>query len=44
MPVPPGSDEAFELYLTLSEATTAPALHPAAAEVARREAALNAPL
>ncbi|MFJ4781274.1 hypothetical protein [Streptomyces sp. NPDC088762] len=44
VPPPPGSDEAFELYLTLSDATTAEAAHPAAAELNRREAELNAPL
>ncbi|MBT1187673.1 hypothetical protein HET69_27700 [Streptomyces sp. CJ_13] len=44
VPPPSGSDEAFELYLTLSDATTAAATHPAAAELGRREAELNAPL
>ncbi|MET8298167.1 hypothetical protein ABZW02_29570 [Streptomyces sp. NPDC005180] len=44
VPAPPGNAEAFEMYLTLSDATTLPAAHPAAAELARREAELNAPL
>ncbi|MFD8953948.1 hypothetical protein ACFV0B_34420 [Streptomyces xanthophaeus] len=44
VPPPAGSSEDFELYLTLSDATTAPATHPAAAELHRREAELNAPL
>ncbi|MFC9295766.1 hypothetical protein ACFTWH_10850 [Streptomyces sp. NPDC057011] len=44
VPPPSGNDEAFELYLKLSDATSASALHPAAAELNRREAELNAPL
>ncbi|MET9959454.1 hypothetical protein ABZ128_10295 [Streptomyces sp. NPDC006326] len=44
VPPPAGGAEDFELYLTLSDATTAPAAHPAAAELHRREAELNAPL
>ncbi|MEU3907705.1 hypothetical protein AB0F20_28435 [Streptomyces goshikiensis] len=44
VPPPSGSDEAFELYLMLSDATSASAVHPAAAELGRREAELNAPL
>ncbi|MFD5489465.1 hypothetical protein ACFWIV_28825 [Streptomyces virginiae] len=44
VPPQPGSFEAFELYLKLSDATSAPAAHPAAAELGRREAELNAPL
>ncbi|ARE79523.1 hypothetical protein B6R96_36395 (plasmid) [Streptomyces sp. Sge12] len=43
VPPPPGSDESFDLYL-LSDATTASAVHPAAAELNRREDELNAPL
>lgn len=44
VPPPSGSDEAFELYLNLSDATSVAAVHPAAAELSRREAELNAPL
>lgn len=44
VPPPPGSDEAFDLYLAVSDTTTAPPVHPAAAELGRREAELNAPL
>ncbi|MGW5343403.1 hypothetical protein [Streptomyces sp. NPDC004050] len=44
IPRPVGADEDFDLYLTLSDATTAPAIHPAAGELARRDAELNAPL
>ncbi|MER6314447.1 hypothetical protein ABT237_11840 [Streptomyces sp. NPDC001581] len=44
VPPPAGSDEAFELYLTLSDKASASAVHPAAAELSRREAELNAPL
>ncbi|MEW1639061.1 hypothetical protein AB0469_34020 [Streptomyces sp. NPDC093801] len=44
VPAPPGSAEDFELYLTISDATTIPAAHPAAAELARREAEFDAPL
>ncbi|WP_371798414.1 hypothetical protein OG963_04015 [Streptomyces sp. NBC_01707] len=41
---PPGADEAFELYLLTADTTTAAAAHPAAAELARRTAGLQAPL
>ncbi|MEV8534711.1 hypothetical protein [Streptomyces sp. NPDC051211] len=44
VPPPAGSDEAFELYLTLSDSMSATAVHPAAGELGRREAELNAPL
>ncbi|WP_328928181.1 hypothetical protein OG429_29025 [Streptomyces sp. NBC_00190] len=44
VPPPPGADEAFEMYLSVSETITMAAVHPAAAELGRREAALNAPL
>ncbi len=44
VPPPAGSDEAFELYLTLSDAASASAAHPAAAQLSRREAERNAPL
>lgn len=44
VPPPAGSGEDFELYLTLSDTKTAPAAHPAAAELRRREAELQAPL
>lgn len=44
MPPPPGADEAFEVYLVTAEATTTAATHPAAAELARRTAELEAPL
>lgn len=44
VPPPADSDEAFELYLTLSDTMTASAVHAAAAELSRREAELNAPL
>ncbi len=40
VPVPHGSPEEFERYLTLSDATTL----PAAAELSRRETERNAPL
>ncbi|MET8537248.1 hypothetical protein ABZV67_37010 [Streptomyces sp. NPDC005065] len=41
---PPGADEAFEVYLLTADTTTAAAAHPAAAELARRTAELQAPL
>jgi hypothetical protein len=44
VPPPPDADEAFEVYLVTAEATTTAAAHPAAAELARRTAALDAPL
>ncbi|WP_331756603.1 hypothetical protein [Streptomyces sp. NBC_01568] len=44
VPPPARSHEDFELYLKLSDATSAPAVHPAAAELSRHEAELNAPL
>ncbi|MFG2296435.1 hypothetical protein [Streptomyces sp. NPDC048603] len=44
VPAPPGADEAFDLYVKVSDAASAPAGHPAAAELSRREAELNAPL
>ncbi|MFF4010624.1 hypothetical protein [Streptomyces sp. NPDC001717] len=44
IPPPQGADKAFDRYLKLSDAMTAPPAHPAAAELARREAELNAPL
>ncbi|WP_326771124.1 hypothetical protein OG978_47950 (plasmid) [Streptomyces sp. NBC_01591] len=42
VPPPPGADEAFEVYLLTAEATTTAAAHPAAAELARRTAELQA--
>ncbi|MGW6870405.1 hypothetical protein [Streptomyces sp. NPDC054901] len=44
VPPPAGSDEAFETWLTLSDTNAAAAVHPAAGELARRDAELNAPL
>lgn len=44
VPPRPGADEAFEVYLDTAEATSAAAAHPAAAELARRTAELQAPL
>ncbi|WP_327241722.1 hypothetical protein [Streptomyces sp. NBC_01320] len=44
VPPPPDADEAFEVYLVTAEATTTAAAHPAAAELARRTAELDAPL
>ncbi|MFD9631960.1 hypothetical protein [Streptomyces violascens] len=40
----PGAAEAFTLFLVTAEATTTAAAHPAAAELTRRTAELNAPL
>ncbi|MFE7330333.1 hypothetical protein ACFU8W_36340 [Streptomyces sp. NPDC057565] len=42
VPPPPDADEAFEVYLVTAEATTTAAAHPAAAELARRTAELDA--
>ncbi|MCX5409850.1 hypothetical protein OHA37_39150 [Streptomyces sp. NBC_00335] len=44
VPPPADSAEAFDLYVRLSDTTSAAAVHPAAAELGRREAELNAPL
>ncbi|GAA3374979.1 MULTISPECIES: hypothetical protein [Streptomyces] len=44
VPAPPGAAEAFEQYLTHSAAATAPAAHPAAAELTRRRAEPDPPL
>lgn len=44
VPPPTGSDTAFEMYLNASDAMNVDAIHPAAAELGRREAELNAPL
>ncbi|WP_031152926.1 hypothetical protein [Streptomyces erythrochromogenes] len=44
VPPPARSAEDFDLYLALSEATTAPPAHPAAAELHRRATERNAPL
>ncbi|MFI8105403.1 hypothetical protein [Streptomyces sp. NPDC086023] len=38
VPPPPDAADAFHLYLSVSDATTAPATHPAAAELERRTA------
>lgn len=38
------ADDAFELFLVTSQETTAPARHPAEAEMARRSTALDPPL
>lgn len=43
-PPDPGADEEWELYLATSADTTAPATHPAEAEVARMNAELDPPL
>ncbi|MEE1769292.1 hypothetical protein PUR34_14310 [Streptomyces sp. JV185] len=44
VPPPLGADEAFEVYLVTAEAITAAAEHPAAAELARHTAELQAPM
>ncbi|WP_331737796.1 hypothetical protein [Streptomyces sp. NBC_01276] len=44
LPPPPGADDAFEAFLSVSATITAPAAHPAAAELDRRAAELDAPL
>ncbi|MEU1826657.1 hypothetical protein ABZ502_30030 [Streptomyces abikoensis] len=44
VPPPPGATEAFELYLSTSQATTAAARHPAQAELDRMAAAADPPL
>lgn len=44
IPAPAGSAEAFEEHLAHSDTVNAPASHPAAAELSRHEAELNAPL
>ncbi|MFJ3883203.1 hypothetical protein ACIPW5_37880 [Streptomyces sp. NPDC090077] len=44
LPPPAGSEQDFETWLALSDAATVPAIHPAAADLDRRTAELNAPL